>query len=88
MRVGSRITVRKDGSGFDGMNGTVQRVDRGPTGRTAKAAGITYRLWYLVKLDEYGTGEIPEPTDELLGVSDEGGVWFRDQEIIPLLRKN
>lgn len=103
MRKGSRVTVHKDGSGFDGMTGTIRSVDRGPSGPTAKAAGIPYLVWYLVKLDEYpAPGETPGiPTVELdnlaalldkdtpvdpLGVSDEGCTWFRDSEVLPVLR--
>jgi len=92
MRKGSRVTIEKTGSGFHGMTGTIRLVDRGPSGKTAKAAGIPYRVWYMVKLDDYPP--VPDTPvtvdiDDLaeiapLGFSDEGAVWFRDKEVLPV----
>lgn len=86
MRKGSRVNVTKEGSGFDGMVGTIRLVDRGPTGKIANAAGIEYKLWYLVELDHYKSVTVDD--DSFLFTDDEQGcVWFRETEVLPVLRE-
>lgn len=88
MRKGSRVTIEKADSGFHGKVGTIRHVDRGPSAfdiRKVRLEGFEISVWYLIELDDksgipIGDGSVIPS----LGISEEGCMWFRAKEVIPL----
>lgn len=88
MRKGSRVIIEKESTAVNGRTGTIRHVDRGPSAfdvRKVRLEGFEISVWYLVELDDksgipLGDGSIIPS----LGISEEGCMWFRAKEVIPL----